>query len=132
MNWFAKLWSLFKSYFLPCAQTATDAAEDAGVITPETANEIKEVLEGADALDKIISRSLELIGGSLPENSLLPVETEEDVEQAPIQSNGEPSVLPTDGLQLNTISSTVSTPDTHQQLEQSPGVEPDPELLHQS
>lgn len=122
MNWFSKLWSLFKLYFVPCAQSATEAAEDAGVITKETADEIEEVIEGLGALDKIVSRSLELIGSGLPENSLIQSldDKEEDVDNGipggisePIRTGGE-------------TTSGISGGSTPVELEQPPRLEPDP------
>lgn len=92
MNWLSKLWSLFKSYFLPCAQSATDAAEEAGVISKDTAAEIDEVIEGIGALDKIVSRSLELIGGGIGENSILGPDDTEKEEKDGEQTTGDGSI----------------------------------------
>ncbi len=118
MNWLSKLWLLFKSYFIPCAQTATDAAEDAGVISKETADEIEEVIEGLGALDKIVSRSLELIGGGLPENSLLPPDNEDGVQ------SDQPDDVRTETPSIPSVRGSGSVDETPVEPEQPKGDQP--------
>jgi len=124
MNWLSKLWSLFKSFFIPCVQSAADAAEEAGAIRPETAEEIKEVLEGIDALETIVSRSLELIGGGLPENSLLKEPEEEDAGSIKLEER-DPVLHSTDDQQLQQpVDATTTEPGETAGTDPGPGASP--------